>query len=160
MHDFLIRIYACLVWELVHYLFLFFLKDSFSWGRTHACVICGSLQRQQSSNCQPLPSRCYTCMTLSLVIFFLFQIDEDATVGVDAFSRIAPAVPIISNVIISENLFEVLTMTTGGRLQFSSYDKYLIGLERYRNCSCYLIICYDKNECRFSWLAVSVKLVY
>ncbi|WOH03399.1 hypothetical protein DCAR_0622796 [Daucus carota subsp. sativus] len=57
-------------------------------------------------------------------------IDEDATVGVDAFSRIAPAVPIISNVIISENLFEVLTMSTGGRLQFSTYDKYLIGLER------------------------------
>ncbi|KAK1372055.1 DUF639 domain-containing protein [Heracleum sosnowskyi] len=57
-------------------------------------------------------------------------IDEDATVGLDAFSRIAPAVPIISNVIISENLFEVLTMSTDGRLQFSSYDKYLVGLER------------------------------
>lgn len=57
-------------------------------------------------------------------------IDEDATVGMDAFSRIASAVPIISNVIISENLFEFLTMSTDGRLQFSSYDKYLLGLER------------------------------
>lgn len=48
----------------------------------------------------------------------------------EAFSRIASAVPIISNVIISENLFEVLTSSTGARLQFSVYDKYLSGLEK------------------------------
>ncbi|XP_048228453.1 uncharacterized protein LOC8271829 isoform X4 [Ricinus communis] len=60
----------------------------------------------------------------------LVNIDEDLTVGLEAFSRIAPAVPIIANVIISENLFEVLTMSTGGRLHFSTYDKYLSGLER------------------------------
>lgn len=59
------------------------------------------------------------------------QLDEDLSVGVEAFSRIAPAVPIIANVIISENLFEVLASSTGGRLQFSTYDKYLSGLERY-----------------------------
>lgn len=70
-----------------------------------------------------------------MTFYYLLQIDEDATVGLDAFSRIAPAVPIISNVIISENLFEVLTTSTDGRLQFSSYDKYLLGLERYRSCS-------------------------
>lgn len=57
--------------------------------------------------------------------------DEDATVGIEAFSRIAPAVPTIANVIISDNLFEVLTASTDGRLQFSIYDKYLTGLERY-----------------------------
>ncbi|XP_044477346.1 uncharacterized protein LOC123204639 isoform X2 [Mangifera indica] len=60
----------------------------------------------------------------------LTNIDEDATVGVDAFSRIAPAVPIIANVIICENLFKVLTSSTGGRLQFSIFDKYLTALER------------------------------
>ena len=60
----------------------------------------------------------------------LMQVDEDISVGREAFSRIAPSVPIIANVIISENLFEVLTMSTGGRLQFSIYDKYLSGLER------------------------------
>ncbi|CAL8159241.1 unnamed protein product [Prunus armeniaca] len=58
------------------------------------------------------------------------QLDEDLSVGVEAFSRIAPAVPTIANVIISENIFEVLTASTGGRLQFSTYDKYLSGLER------------------------------
>ncbi|KAG5536184.1 hypothetical protein RHGRI_023840 [Rhododendron griersonianum] len=60
----------------------------------------------------------------------LINMDEDVTVGVEAFSRIAPAVPIISNVIISDNLFEVLTASTDGRLQFSVYEKYLTGLER------------------------------
>ncbi|XP_062117133.1 uncharacterized protein LOC133830994 isoform X2 [Humulus lupulus] len=58
------------------------------------------------------------------------NLDEDISIGIEAFSRIAPAVPIIANVIISENLFEVLTTSTGGRLQFSIYDKYLSGLER------------------------------
>ena len=58
------------------------------------------------------------------------QLDEEISVGIEAFSRIAPAVPIIANVIISENIFEVLTTSTGGRLQFSIYEKYLSGLER------------------------------
>ncbi|KAJ6749063.1 HEAT-INDUCIBLE TRANSCRIPTION REPRESSOR (DUF639) [Salix purpurea] len=60
----------------------------------------------------------------------LLNADEDLTVGLEAFSRIAPAVPLIANVIISENLFEVLTVGTDGRLQFSIYEKYLSGLER------------------------------
>lgn len=64
---------------------------------------------------------------------YLLQVDEDITVGVEAFCRIAPAVPIIANVIISENLFEVLVTSTGGRLHFFIYDKYLSVLERYRD---------------------------
>lgn len=60
----------------------------------------------------------------------ILNVNEDATVGIEAFSRIAPSVPIIANVIISDNLFEVLTASTGGRLQFSVYEKYLSGLER------------------------------
>uniref|UniRef100_A0A1J3ESC2 Uncharacterized protein n=1 Tax=Noccaea caerulescens TaxID=107243 RepID=A0A1J3ESC2_NOCCA len=60
----------------------------------------------------------------------LLSVDEDATVSLEAFSRIAPAVPIIADVIICENLFEMLTSSTSGRLRFSVYDKYLYGLER------------------------------
>ncbi|KAK9198962.1 hypothetical protein WN944_014149 [Citrus x changshan-huyou] len=60
----------------------------------------------------------------------LLNVDGDATVGMEAFSRIAPAVPIIANVVISENLFEVLTSSTGGRLQYSIFNKYITGLER------------------------------
>nr|GEW49838.1 dol-P-Man:Man(7)GlcNAc(2)-PP-Dol alpha-1,6-mannosyltransferase [Tanacetum cinerariifolium] len=58
------------------------------------------------------------------------DIDEDASVGLEAFSRIAPAVPIIANVIVSNYIYEFLTASTRGRLQFSAYDKYLTGLER------------------------------
>lgn len=60
----------------------------------------------------------------------LLNLDEDVTVGLEAFSRIAPAVPIIANVVICKNLFEVLTASTSGRLEYSVYDKYLTGLER------------------------------
>ncbi|KAL1086335.1 hypothetical protein V6Z11_D08G109200 [Gossypium hirsutum] len=41
--------------------------------------------------------------------------DDDLSIGIEAFSRIAPAVPIIANC---------------GRLHFSIYEKYLNGLER------------------------------
>ncbi|KAK4766096.1 hypothetical protein SAY87_007738 [Trapa incisa] len=58
------------------------------------------------------------------------SVDEDVSVGVEAFSRIAPAVPLVSNVVVSENLFEVLTDSTGGRLHFFVYEKYIAGLER------------------------------
>ncbi|MBA0638021.1 hypothetical protein Godav_029680 [Gossypium davidsonii] len=60
---------------------------------------------------------------------FDMMLDDDLSIGIEAFSRIAPAVPIIANVIICENLFEVLTISTGGRLHFSIYEKYLNGLE-------------------------------
>ncbi|KAK9069559.1 hypothetical protein SSX86_011463 [Deinandra increscens subsp. villosa] len=56
--------------------------------------------------------------------------DEDATVGIEAFCRIAPAVPIIADVIISNYIFEFLAAPTGSRLPFSTFEKYLIGLER------------------------------
>lgn len=58
------------------------------------------------------------------------KVDEEVSVGLEAFCRIAPSIPIIANVIISETLFEVLSSSTGGRLQFPIYDKYLSGLER------------------------------
>ncbi|KAG9157693.1 hypothetical protein Leryth_022906 [Lithospermum erythrorhizon] len=59
----------------------------------------------------------------------LLNMDGDVSVGSDAFARIAPAVPIISNVFVNDTIFEVLTASTGGRLHFSAYDKYINGLE-------------------------------
>lgn len=58
------------------------------------------------------------------------QLDDESTVGGEAFSRIAPAIPTIADVIICDNLFNVLTAPTGGRLRFSIYEKYLTSLER------------------------------
>ncbi|GFP94665.1 hypothetical protein PHJA_001610900 [Phtheirospermum japonicum] len=58
------------------------------------------------------------------------HMDDDVTVGIQAFSRIAPAVPLIANVIVSDKIFEALADSTSNRLHFSVYDKYLIRLER------------------------------
>lgn len=56
--------------------------------------------------------------------------DDDVTIGVEAFSRIAPAVPVVADVVVSDKIFEVLAASTNNRLHFSVYDKYLIRLER------------------------------
>ncbi|VAI57195.1 unnamed protein product [Triticum turgidum subsp. durum] len=58
------------------------------------------------------------------------KVDVDSTVSLEAFSRIAPAIPTIADVVTSSNLFDVLSSTTGGRLPFPVYDKYLAGLDR------------------------------
>ncbi|KZV21711.1 hypothetical protein F511_02869 [Dorcoceras hygrometricum] len=58
------------------------------------------------------------------------SLDDDATVGIEAFSRISPAVPIICNVIVADKIFEVLSDSTSSRLHFSTFNKYLIRLER------------------------------
>ncbi|KAL6007490.1 hypothetical protein ACLOJK_032988 [Asimina triloba] len=60
----------------------------------------------------------------------VLKIDSETTVGGEAFSRIAPAVPSIADVVTSADLFDALTSSTGGRLLFSVYEKYLAGLER------------------------------
>lgn len=60
----------------------------------------------------------------------LMNMEQDVSVGLDAFARIAPAVPIVADAIVSHKVFEVLTGSSGSRLQFSVYDKYLAGLER------------------------------
>lgn len=60
----------------------------------------------------------------------LLQVDMESTVGVEAFSRIAPAIPTIADVITCFNLFDVLSTSSGGRLSFAVYEKYLVELER------------------------------
>lgn len=57
--------------------------------------------------------------------------DKERTAGIEAFSRIAPAIPTIADVITCFNLFDVLTTSTGGRLTFAVYEKYLGALDRY-----------------------------
>ncbi|WOH15693.1 hypothetical protein DCAR_0935236 [Daucus carota subsp. sativus] len=58
------------------------------------------------------------------------QVDEDKTVGLEAFARIAPACTVIADVITVHNLFDVLTMSSGHKLHFLIYDKYLRSLEK------------------------------
>ena len=87
------------------------------------------------------------------------KVDEDVSVGLEAFCRISPAVPIIANVIISENLFEVLSSSTGGRLQFFIYDKYLSGLERYWACGFCLEIC-SRSDFPYFLSILCMKVIF
>lgn len=60
----------------------------------------------------------------------LFQVDDNKTVGLEAFVRIAPACTVIADVITVHNLFDVLTLSSGHKLHFLIYDKYLRSLEK------------------------------
>lgn len=58
------------------------------------------------------------------------KVEVDNTVSLEAFTRIAPAIPTIADVVTCSNLFDVLSSSSGGRLSFSVYDKYLSELDR------------------------------
>ncbi|WJX25737.1 hypothetical protein P8452_14751 [Trifolium repens] len=102
----------------------------------YCCFKALSLKAQMSGN---LLDKTFRRLTYDMMLAWevpsatslpLTNVDEDVSVGLEAFCRIAPAVPIIANVIICENLFEALSSSTGGRLQFPIYDKYLGGIEK------------------------------
>lgn len=58
------------------------------------------------------------------------QVDEEKTVGPEAFARIAPACAAIADIITVHNLFEALTSSSCHRLHFLIYDKYLRSLDK------------------------------
>ncbi|XP_017230652.1 uncharacterized protein LOC108205272 [Daucus carota subsp. sativus] len=58
------------------------------------------------------------------------QVDDKKTVGLEAFARIAPACTVVADVITVHNLFDVLTTSSGHRLHFLIYDKYIRSLEK------------------------------
>ncbi|XAR63974.1 hypothetical protein NMG60_11024149 [Bertholletia excelsa] len=59
------------------------------------------------------------------------EVDTKETIGPKAFARIAPACAVIADVITVDNLFDALTSSSGHRLHFLIYDKYLLTIERY-----------------------------
>jgi hypothetical protein len=71
----------------------------------------------------------HTCLKL-LCFFCSLQVDVDSTVGLDAFSRLMPAIPTVADAITVQGQFEALTTSTGGRLPFPLYDKYLGELDK------------------------------
>ncbi|XP_068647019.1 uncharacterized protein [Aristolochia californica] len=58
------------------------------------------------------------------------QVDKKKTVGPEAFTRIAPACPVVADIITVDNLFNALTSSSNGQLHFLVYDKYLGSLEK------------------------------
>lgn len=51
--------------------------------------------------------------------------------GPEAFAKIAPACPAVAHPMTVRNLFDALTNSTGGRLHFLIYHKYLKSLDTY-----------------------------
>ncbi|KAK2635149.1 hypothetical protein Ddye_029941 [Dipteronia dyeriana] len=58
------------------------------------------------------------------------QVDNKKTVGPEAFARIVPVCAAISDIITVHNLFDALTSSSGHRLHFLIYDKYLRNLDK------------------------------
>ncbi|XP_065868641.1 uncharacterized protein [Euphorbia lathyris] len=58
------------------------------------------------------------------------QVDDTRTVGKEAFARIAPACVAIADIMTAHNLFDALTNSSGNRLHFLIYDKYIHCLDK------------------------------
>ncbi|KDO77030.1 hypothetical protein CISIN_1g005440mg [Citrus sinensis] len=58
------------------------------------------------------------------------KVDDKKTIGPEAFARIAPACPVVADVIIVHNLFDALTSSSSHRLHFLIFDKYLRSLDK------------------------------
>lgn len=58
------------------------------------------------------------------------QVDDKNSIGQDAFAKIAPGCPAIADAITVHNLFDALTVSSGRRLHFLIYDKYLRSLDK------------------------------
>ncbi|CAK8574286.1 unnamed protein product [Lathyrus sativus] len=58
------------------------------------------------------------------------QVDDKKTVGREAFLRIAPVCVLVADIITVHNLFDALTNTSGRRLHFLVYDKYIRSLDK------------------------------
>uniref|UniRef100_A0A0D9VIQ8 Enoyl reductase (ER) domain-containing protein n=1 Tax=Leersia perrieri TaxID=77586 RepID=A0A0D9VIQ8_9ORYZ len=60
----------------------------------------------------------------------LENVNDKKTVGLGAFARIAPSCPIIADLVTVHNLFDALTCSSGGRLHFFVFDKYIKSLDK------------------------------
>ncbi|XVF67064.1 hypothetical protein PTKIN_Ptkin10aG0090800 [Pterospermum kingtungense] len=58
------------------------------------------------------------------------QVDDKKTVGREAFARMAPVCAAVADIITVHNLFDALTSSSGHRLHFLVYDKYLRSLDK------------------------------
>lgn len=80
-----------------------------------------------SMTCQCSHSKSYSSFDIYIS---LRQVDNEKTVGPEAFARIAPACAAVADIITVHNLFDALTSSSGYRLHFLVYDKYLRSLDK------------------------------
>ncbi|BBN12480.1 hypothetical protein MPTK1_5g20450 [Marchantia polymorpha subsp. ruderalis] len=58
------------------------------------------------------------------------KVDVESTIGSEAFARIAPAIPLVADIISVHQQFDALTSGTGGRLPYPIFEKYLSELDK------------------------------
>lgn len=56
--------------------------------------------------------------------------DDEPSVGEDAFAWLASLVPLVADIVNGRFTFETLTATTGNQLHFPAYDKYLKEIDK------------------------------
>lgn len=71
------------------------------------------------------------CVVFQAALFSVgLQAEVETAVRLEAFARIAPAIPVLADIITVHSQWEALTNTTGGLLPFPVYDKYLSELDK------------------------------
>ncbi|CAL9203378.1 uncharacterized protein LOC135631695 [Musa acuminata AAA Group] len=77
------------------------------------------------SNCPEVDNDDEGSLFYASVTRLASQIDGKKTVGLEAFAQIVSACALVADPITVHNLFDALTSSSGGRLHFLIYDKYL-----------------------------------
>lgn len=94
------------------------------------CVECERGTKETSSNNEEVEDDEDGSLFYSSSISMAVQVDDKKTVGREAFERIAPVCAVVADIITVHNLFDALTSSTGPRLHFIIYDKYLRSLDK------------------------------
>lgn len=94
------------------------------------CVECERGTKETSSNNEEVEDDKDGSLFYSSPISMAVQVDDKKTVGREAFERIAPVCAVVADIITVHNLFDALTSSTGPRLHFIIYDKYLRSLDK------------------------------
>lgn len=63
------------------------------------------------------------------------QVDNERNIGEDAFVWLGSLVPLVTDVVNGRFTFETLTATTGNRLHFPAYDKYIKEIDKWAHLS-------------------------
>lgn len=94
------------------------------------CVECERGTKETSSNNEEVEDDEDGSLFYSSSISMAVQVDDKKTVGREAFERIAPVCAVVADIITVHNLFDALTSSSGPRLHFIIYDKYLRSLDK------------------------------
>ncbi|XVF01720.1 hypothetical protein REPUB_Repub04eG0112900 [Reevesia pubescens] len=94
------------------------------------CVECEQRVKENSSSNEGIEDGEGGSLFYSSSMDMAVQVDDQKTVGREAFARIAPVCAAVADIITVHNLFDALTSSSGQQLHFLVYDKYLRSLDK------------------------------